>query len=144
MTENKIVNNRTENKASRMLHTSLLTFLPSPLLITLPPPIPLQFWRCLYSPAPWCIGTCSPAQPLPAPPQIQTLYFSTPLPLCARSLFSKPFTLVPQGQIPSQQPLPSRGFGQPWHPCQKRSSPPLTPWIPHQGLKWQTRSWSLS
>lgn len=78
MTENKIINNRTENKASRMLHTSLLTFLPSPLLITLPPPFPLQFWCCLYSPAPRCIDICPPWQPLPAPPQIQTPLFLHP------------------------------------------------------------------
>lgn len=41
-----------------MLHTSLLTFLPSPLLTNLPPPIPLQFQCCLHSPAPQGIDTC--------------------------------------------------------------------------------------
>lgn len=112
MTENKIVNNRTENKARRMLHTSLLTFLPSPLLLTLPPPIPLQFWCCLHSPAPvhWHLlmitaPACIPTDPNPfiSPPSsnmhqefvLWALYFGSRLSLSSSCFPGALGTLTP-------------------------------------------------
>lgn len=104
-----------------MLHTSLLTFLPSPLLINLPPPVPLSMLPVLPQLHGVLTLARSPPQHLPAPPEIQN------------PLFLHPSSIM---QTSPQQPLPSRGFQQPCHPSQKRSPPPPTPQIPRQGPEW--------
>lgn len=120
-----------------MLHTSLLTFLPSPLLISLPPPTPLQFRCCLCFPVPWHLF---------APHHSAYLHPHRSKPLFSPSLFHYAPGVCSLSTLlwshVARTPLNSHclpGALSNLEPSQKRSPPPPTLQIPHQGPEWHMR-----